>query len=129
VAQKHIIIPAGMSASSAPLSPATRFGNIVLVSGMVANDPATGKIVEGGIEAQARQTLENLKTVLAAAGCGLDTVLKTTCFLQDINDRPAFNTVYAKYFPESRPARSCFQVGSLGSGVLIEIEAIAGLPD
>jgi 2-iminobutanoate/2-iminopropanoate deaminase len=129
LAQKHILTPPSMPNSSAPLSPGTRFGNIVLVSGMVAHNPATGKIAEGGIEAQAAQTLENLKAVLAAGGCSMDDVLKTTCFLQDINDRPAFNTVYAKYFPANRPARSCFQVGSLGPGVLIEIEAIAGVPD
>jgi reactive intermediate/imine deaminase len=129
LAQKQTLRPANMPASSAPLSPGTRFGNLVLVSGMVANDPATGKIAEGGIEAQARQTLENLKAVLEAGGCGMDDVLKTTCFLQDINDRPAFNAVYAQYFPDNRPARSCFQVGSLGPGVLIEIEAIAGVPD
>ena len=126
--KKQIITPASMAASSSPLSPGTRFGNLVFVSGQVAHDSA-GKLVVGGIEEQTRQTLENLKAVLAAAGCAMNDVLRTTCYLKDINDRPAFNAVYARYFPDNRPARSSFQVANLGPSVLIEIEAIAGIPD
>ncbi len=125
---REIITPAGAAPSSAPLSAATRFGNLVFVSGQVGRNPASGKI-EGTIEQQARWTMEALRAVVEAAGCTMDNILRTTCYLADIGDREAFNGVYATYFGAQKPARSCFAVGSLGPGCLIEVEAIVGVPD
>ena len=84
-----------------------------------------GGVVEGGIAAQTRQSLENLKSVLEAAGGSLDTVLKTTCYLAEISDFAAFNEVYKAYFQKDCPARSCFAVKDLPMGVKVEVEAIA----
>ena len=107
-----------------PYSQAVKSGNLLFTSGQIAINPATGNVDAQGIEAQTRQICENLKAVLAEAGCTLDNVIKTTCFLADMGDFAAFNEVYAKYFT-SKPARSCVAVKSLPKGVLCEIEAIA----
>ena len=88
-------------------------------------DPATMDIVAGGIEAQAEQVMKNLVAVLKAAGADTSKVLKTTCFLSDMNNFVAFNQVYARYFGESAPARSCVEVARLPKDVLVEVEAIA----
>ena len=88
--------------------------------------PATGEIVEGGIEAQAKQACENLKAVAEAAGTSLDKVVKTTCFLAEMSDFAAFNAVYGEYFTQ-KPARSCVAVKTLPKNVLCEIEMIAEL--
>ncbi|MDG9729368.1 RidA family protein [Ignatzschineria sp. RMDPL8A] len=109
-----------------PYSQANALGNLVFTSGQIPLDPATMQVVEGDVKAQARQTLLNLKAVLEEAGAGFDSVLKTTCFLDDIKDFAAFNEVYAEFFgSENTPARSCFEVGKLPMGVLVEVEAIA----
>lgn len=115
--------------SASPLSQATRFGSLLFVSGQVPVDPATGKPVGGDIEVQTRQVMENLRAVIEAAGGSMDRVLKTTCFLTDIANAPVFNQVYASYFPNNRPARSTFEVSRLAGDILVEIEAIACLPD
>ncbi len=128
MAQRQIITPAGMASSATPLSAATRFGNLVFVSGQVGRNPATGKI-EGTIQEQAAWTMNSLQAIVHAAGCTMDDILRTTCYLADINDREAFNAVYATYFGSQKPARSCFAVGSLGAGCLVEVEAIVGVPD
>ena len=88
-------------------------------------DPTTGKLVEGGVEAQARQALTNLQAVLEAAGTSLDRAVKVTVFLQDIKDFKAVNGVYAQFFTQDPPARSAVQVAALPLGGLVEIEAIA----
>ncbi len=93
-------------------------------SGQLGLVPATGELPEG-VEAQARQALENLKAVLEAGGMALSDVAKTTVFLADINDFAAINAIYAKYFVGEAPARSCVQVAALPKGALFEIEAIA----
>jgi|SRR5699024_8670044 len=109
-----------------PYSQANALSNLVFTSGQIPLDPATMQVVEGDVKAQARQTLLNLKAVLEEAGAGFDSVLKTTCFLDDIKDFAAFNEVYAEFFgSENTPARSCFEVGKLPMGVLVEVEAIA----
>ena len=100
-------------------------GNMVFCSGQIPVVPATGEIPEG-ITAQAEQSCKNVGAVLAAAGCGYENVVKTTCFIADMNDFAAFNEVYAKYFV-SKPARSCCAVKTLPKNVLCEIEAIAVL--
>ena len=89
-------------------------------------NPATGNVDAQGIEAQTRQICENLKAVLAEAGCTLDNVIKTTCFLDNMNDFAAFNAVYGEYFT-NKPARSCVEVAKLPKGVLAEVEVIAEL--
>ena len=106
-----------------PYSQGYAFGDLVITSGQIPVDPATGAIPEG-IAAQAEWSCRNVGAILEAAGSGLDKVVKTTCFLADIADFAAFNEVYAKYFT-SKPARSCFAVKDLPKGALCEIEAIA----
>lgn len=107
-----------------PYSQAVVSGSIVITSGQLPLDPATGTLVTGGIEAQTAQVLDNLKAVLEAAGTSLSNVIKTTVFIQDMNDFAAMNGVYARYFPSDPPARSTVQA-VLPKNARIEIEAIA----
>lgn len=111
-------------AAIGPYSQAVKIGERLLSSGQIPINPATGNIEATDIQAQAAQVCENLKAVLEAAGSSLDKVLKTTCFLKDINDFAAFNEVYARYFTE-KPARSCVGGLQLPKGALVEIEVIA----
>ena len=97
---------------------------VFYTSGQLGIDPATGKLPEG-VEAQARQALENLKAVLTAAGASLETVVKTTVFVKNMSDFKAVNAIYAEYFPQDCPARSCVEVAALPAGGLVEVEAIA----
>ena len=97
---------------------------LVFTSGQIPIDPATGEIVAGDISVQAEQACKNVGEILKAGGSSFDKVLKTTCFLADMNDFPAFNAVYEKFFT-SLPARSCVAVKTLPKNVLCEVEAIA----
>lgn len=106
-------------------SVAIRSGNLVFASGQIGLDPTTGELVSGGVEAQTRQALTNLRHVLEAAGSGLHAVVKTTVFLRNMADFPAMNAVYAEFFPENPPARSTVAVAGLPKEALVEIEAIA----
>ncbi len=106
-----------------PYSQAWVSNGTVYASGQIPVNPETGAVPEG-IEAQAEQSCRNVGAILEAAGTGFDRVIKTTCFLADMQDFAAFNAVYARYFV-SRPARSCVAVRELPKGVLCEIEAIA----
>jgi 2-iminobutanoate/2-iminopropanoate deaminase len=108
-----------------PYSQAIVTGGFVFSAGQIPLVPETGQIVEGGIEAQTRQVLENVKAVLAAAGSSLDNVVKTTVFLQSMNDFAAMNTIYAEYFTSNPPARSTVEVAKLPRGALVEIETVA----
>lgn len=99
-------------------------GNLVYSSGQIPIDPATGELVSGGIEEQTKRVCENLKAVLEAAGSSLTKVVKTNCYLKDINDFAAFNKVYAEYFTE-KPARSCVGGLQIPKGALVEVEVIA----
>ena len=101
-------------------------GDLVYTSGQIPIDPKTGNLVDGGIEAQAKQVCENLKAVLEAAGTSLEKVVKTNCYLKDIGDFAAFNAVYAEYFTE-KPARSCVGGLQIPKGALVEVEVIAEL--
>ena len=112
-------------AAIGPYSQGMVTGNMVFCSGQIPVVPATGEIPEG-ITAQAEQSCKNVGAVLAAAGCGYENVIKTTCFIANMDDFAAFNEVYAKYFV-SKPARSCCAVKTLPKNVLCEIEAIAVL--
>ncbi|TME12194.1 MAG: RidA family protein [Chloroflexi bacterium] len=108
-----------------PYSQAIATDDLVFCSGQVGLDPATGELVAGGVEAEAERVIRNLEAVLDAAGCTLADVVKTTCFLADINDFAKFNAVYAPFWPDPPPARSTFGVAALPRGAQVEIEAIA----
>lgn len=112
-------------AAVGPYSQAIRSAGLVFTAGQIALDPATGALVEGGIEKQTRQALSNLRAVLEAAGSDLGQVLKTTVFLADMGTFKAMNAVYAEFFPTSPPARSAFEVAALPLGALVEIECVA----
>ncbi len=112
-------------AAIGPYSQAVQAGGFVFCSGQIPLDPATGGVVDGGIEAQTRRVLENLAAVLAAAGTGLDRVVKTTVFLANMGEFAAMNAVYAGFFPTDPPARAAVEVSALPKGVRVEIEAVA----
>lgn len=112
-----------------PYSQAVRAGNLVFTAGQIPLDPATMTLVEGDITAQTERVMQNLGAVLAAAGSSFTQVVKTTCFLADLNDFPAFNEVYARSFGDSPPARSTVQVARLPVGALVEVECVALVPD
>lgn len=111
-------------AALGPYSQAVVSGGLCFTSGQIALSPETGEIVGADIETQTRQVMENLCSVLAAAGTSPETVVKTTCYLADIADFAVFNAVYAEYFP-GKPARSCVAVKDLPRGALVEVEAVA----
>lgn len=108
-----------------PYSVAIRSGSLVFTSGQIGLDPTTQAIVPGGVEAETRQALTNIKHVLAEAGSDLEQVLKTIVFLRDMADFPAMNAVYAEFFPENPPARSTVAVAGLPKGGAVEIEVVA----
>jgi 2-iminobutanoate/2-iminopropanoate deaminase len=111
-----------------PYSQAIRTGRFLFVSGQIPLEPDTGKLVTGNIEAQTRQTLENLKAILEAAGSSMEKVIKTTIFLKSIDDYSAVNKIYSEYFDKQgseKPARSVTAVAGLPKGAELEIEAIA----
>lgn len=124
---KQVIHTDKAPAAIGPYSEAIQIGQLLFTSGQVPIDPETGAIVEGGIQEQARQSLNNIKAILNAAGTNMGAVVKTTVFLQDMNDFAAMNEVYAQFFQEPYPARSAVQVARLPKDVLVEIEAIAQL--
>jgi 2-iminobutanoate/2-iminopropanoate deaminase len=111
-----------------PYSQAVRAGATLYLSGQIPLDPGTGEIVQGGIEAQARRVLDNLKAVLAAAGYRLEDVVSCQVFLLDLGDFAAVNKIYGEYFPTAPPARATVQVAGLPRGARIEITAIAVKP-
>ena len=122
---REVIIPDGSAKPLAPYSPAIRVGgHLVFTSGQIGLNPETGKLVEG-VEAQAKQVMENIKVLLEAASADFDSVIKTTVFLADMADYGVVNEIYGSYFGSEPPARSAVQVAGLPIGALIEIEAIA----
>jgi len=125
--KREIVSTDKAPAAVGPYSQAVRVGDLVFTAGQVALDPATGKLVEGGIEEQTRQVLQNLAAVLEAAGSSLDRVVKTTVFLKDMSNFAAMNAVYAEFFPTDPPARSTVEVSALALGALVEIEAIGSV--
>ncbi|MBP8952488.1 MAG: RidA family protein [Armatimonadetes bacterium] len=110
-----------------PYSQAIRSGNLLFCSGIVPLDPATGKMVEGGIREQVTRVLDNIKLLLEDCGASLGDVVKTSVFMANLGDFAEMNAVYATYFPQDPPARSTFQVGALPLGAQVEIEVIAAL--
>ena len=112
-----------------PYSAGVKAGHFVYTAGQAGLNPQTGKIVDGGIEVETRQTLTNLKHILEAAGSSLGGVVKTTVFLRDMNDFAAMNGVYAEFFTKNPPARSTIQAAALPMGAAVEIEAVAMVSD
>ena len=123
--KRRIIATEKAPAAVGPYSQAIRVGDFVFTAGQLAIDPATGGLVEGGIEEQTRQVLRNIAAVLETAGSSLDKVVKTTVFLKDMGDFQAMNQVYGEFFADEPPARSTVEVADLALGALLEIDAIA----
>ncbi len=125
---KTAILTAHAPKPIGPYSQAIRTGNLLFCSGQVPLSPETGEMVGGSdVMAQAKQSLENLKAVITAAGGTLDQVVKTTIFLKSMGDFPKVNEVYAAYFTGTAPARSTIEVARLPKDALVEIEAIVAL--
>jgi 2-iminobutanoate/2-iminopropanoate deaminase len=123
--EKEVITTQNAPKALGPYSAGIRVGSMVYTAGQIGIDPATGDLVAGGIEAQTRQVLNNLQAILKAAGSNLNWVVKTTVFLQDMNDFSRMNAVYAEFFDKKPPARSTVQVAALPIGAAVEIEAVA----
>ena len=111
-----------------PYSQAVALDGWLYTSGQVAIDPATGDLVDGGFEAQARRVFENLRQVLASAGCNFQDVVKATVYVIDMGDFPKLNAIYAEAMGEHRPARSTVQVAALPKGAMVEIDLVARVP-
>ncbi len=123
--KKNIIATTNAPAAIGPYSQAIDCGSLLITSGQIPIDPATGNLVEGDITVQTRQSLTNVKAILEAAGLTMDNVAKTTVFLAHMSDFAAMNAVYAEFFTEGNyPARSAVEVGALPKGALVEIETI-----
>jgi 2-iminobutanoate/2-iminopropanoate deaminase len=123
---KKIIQTKNAPAPIGPYNQAIKSGHLLFTSGQIPVDPATGEMVSGGIREQTIQVLENLKSVVEAAGSTLNDAIKTTVFLTDIADFPELNTIYAEFFgEENAPARSTVQVAALPKGARVEIELVA----
>ena len=108
-----------------PYSQGIAADGLVWVSGQIALDPRTGELVGGGVEAEARRVLENLRAVLEEAGSGMDQVLRATVYLTNLDDFEAVNRVYDGFFHEARPARACVEVSRLPRGAAVEMDAVA----
>jgi len=126
---KKQITTAAAPAALGPYSQGIVAGGFFFARCQVPIDPATGEVARETVEAQARQVFANLEQVLAAAGCGFADVLKTTVFLTDLANFAEVNSIYAEYFVEPFPARSCVQIAALPKGSLLEVELIAKIPE
>lgn len=124
--EKKIIETSGAPAPIGPYSQAVQYGDLLLVSGQIPLDPATGELVQGSIEEETEMVMQNLQAVLEAAGLGFGNVLKSTIFVMDMGQFARINAVYGKYFPDNPPARETVQVAGLPKGVNVEISVIAG---
>jgi 2-iminobutanoate/2-iminopropanoate deaminase len=122
---REIITTDRIAPSVGPFSSAVRAGDLLFLSGQVALDPASGKLVAGGVVAQTEQIFANISAVLDAAGQSFDNVMKTTVYLADMKDFGAMNTVYARHFKAPYPARTTVQAAALPLGAAVEIEVVA----
>lgn len=125
--EKQIVEISGAGKPELPFSPAVMFGAMVFVSGQIGND-GNGRLVEGGFAAQVRRAMQNVQSILEQAGSSLDHLLKVTVYLADFDRFAEFNELYCEFVTRNYPARTTFQVGRLGPGVEIEIDAIAYVP-
>ena len=124
-AQSKEVLKVPGAVEGLPFSPVVKVGNVLYLSGQLGNVPGTRQLVDTGVAGQTRQTLENIKALLTAAGSSMDRVFKCTVFLANIADYAAMNTVYATYFPKEPPARSTVAGSGLALGARVEIECIA----
>ncbi|XP_072303971.1 2-iminobutanoate/2-iminopropanoate deaminase-like isoform X2 [Eucyclogobius newberryi] len=124
---RKIIYTAAAPAAIGPYSQAVVVDRTMYISGQIGMDVASGQVVEGGVQAQAKQALVNMGEILKAADCGYNNVVKTTVLLTDINDFNKVNEVYKSFFSSNFPARAAYQVVALPRGALVEIEAVAVL--
>lgn len=127
-ANRQVVSTSDAPAAIGPYSQAIVAGGLLFTAGQIPLDPATMKLVEGDVTAQAERVMKNLEAVLTAAGTTFAHIVKSTCFLADLNDFPAFNAVYGQYFGDGAPARSTVQVAKLPMGSLVEVECIAIIP-
>ncbi len=125
--QKQAIRTEAAPKAIGPYEQAIRVNGLVFTAGQIPLDPKTGNIVEGGIAAQTRRVLENLRAVLEAAGASMESVVKATVFLKNMSDFAAMNEVYAEYFNTAKPARSTVAVAELPRGALVEIDLCAAV--
>lgn len=126
MSSKKVIVAAEKAPKAiGPYSAAVKAGNLVFTAGQLGIDPESGQFVPGGIEAETRQALMNLKAILEEAGTSLESVVKMTVFLKDMNDFGVMNVIYGEFFTENYPARSAVQVARLPKDGAIEIEAVA----
>ncbi len=123
--ERQIISTTDAPSAIGPYSQAVQAGELLFVSGQIPIDPASGELVQGGVEAETRQVMNNLKAILEAAGSSLEKVVKATLFIADMNQFGTINAIYAEYFPATPPARACVEVARLPKDVQIEIEAVA----
>lgn len=121
---REIVNTTGAPDAIGPYSQAVRAGGLLFLSGQIPIDPATGTMVEGGIQAQTERVMRNLQAVVEAAGATMADVLKTSCFLADMGQFPAFNEVYGRFFPAETPARETVQVARLPKDALVEVSAV-----
>ena len=126
--ERTIVATNGAPAAIGPYSQAIVANGLVFTAGQIPLDPETMKIVEGDITAQTERVMHNLAAVLAEAGSGFDRVVKTTCFLANLDDFAAFNAVYGRFLGTNPPARSTVQVAKLPAGALVEVECVALAP-
>lgn len=112
-----------------PFSQAIVHGETVYVSGQVGIDPDTGDVVEGGIEAETRQTMDNIEAILKATGSSLDAVVKTTVYLADVDQFDVFNEIYEEFISEPKPARTAFEAGDLAIDIEVEIDVVAAVDE
>ena len=120
----QVIQTSNAPAAIGPYSQALIHGNMLYASGQIPINPENGQVVEGDIKVQTLQVMKNISAILEAAGISFTDVIKTTCFIKDMNDFAAFNEIYAEYFT-GKPARSCVEVARLPKDVLCEVEIIA----
>jgi len=125
---KELVASKGAPAAIGPYSQAIRSGSLVFLSGQIPLDPATGAIVEGDIAVQTTRVMENLRAVLAAAGCTFHDVVRTTIYLVDLGHFSAVNEAYGRFFEAPFPARATVQVAALPKGAQVEIDAVASVP-
>ena len=124
---RELVTAAGAPKAIGPYSPALKAGNLLFLSGSIPLDPVSGQLVAGGIVEQTTQVMENIKSLLEAAGASFDNVARTTVFMVDLGEFAQMNEVYAKYFAAPYPARSTVQVVRLPRDVRVEIDVIAVL--
>ncbi len=126
---KQVVSAENAPKAIGPYSHGVKACHFLYTSGQLGMDPVSGALVDGGVEAETRQALKNLKAVIEAGGSALQHVVKTTVFLRDINDFARMNAVYGEFFTENPPARSAVQVAALPRNGAVEIEAVALIPE